>query len=329
MDVLGLTFDEVRNALRPAQQEVKPLRLAYRQLLSGQEVDGPLRADCLPVARRVTDGELEKFILRTPDDLEVEMVVVPMQRWGRAWKTLCVSSQIGCARGCEFCETGQLRLVRNLTAGEIVGQVVRARREFGLSIRNVVFMGMGEPFDNFEAVTQAVQVLNDTSGPSMAMERMTISTAGRISGIRRLAALGWRRINLAVSLNAPNDDIRRRIMPIAEAEPMSALREALLAYPLRNCQFFMIEYVLIPGLNDGRAHALELADYVRPLKCVVNVIPYNPRHESPWAAPSEEAVVDFIGWLKDSGVNCKRRLTKGRSQMAACGQLGNRHLLTP
>ncbi len=325
MDILGLTFNEVRDALRPHRHQLKALRAEYRRLLHGEAVEGSvLRADILPVVHRVIDGDLTKMVQRTADGLEIECVVVPMQHRTRSCKTLCVSSQIGCARGCVFCQTAQIGRPRNLAAGEIVGQVAAAIRETGGPIRNVVFMGMGEPFDNFDAVIQAVRVITDRSGLSLGMERVAISTVGQPEGIRRLAALGWRRINLAVSLNAPNDEIRSRIMPINRLVPMATLREALLAYPLRKCQFFMIEYVLIPGVNDSHEHARELVEYLRPLKCVVNVIPYNPRRESPWPAPSEESVVAFLSWLKEEGQVCKRRITKGREQLAACGQLGNR-----
>ncbi len=328
MDVLGLTFEQVRSACRPPNHQVKRLREAYRGLLTGQTgADGfGLSASVLPIVRSLVDGDLIKFVQRTADDWEIESVCVPMQRYGRSWKTLCLSSQIGCARGCVFCETGQLGLRRNLTPGEIVGQVVATRIQLGQEIRNVVFMGMGEPFDNFDNVTQAIRVLTDRSGLSMSFERVSVSTVGRIEGIRKLAALGWRRINLAVSLNAPNDEIRRRIMPIARTEPMRDLRDALLAYPLRTCQFFMIEYVLIPGVNDAPEHAAQLGEFLRPVKCVVNVIPYNPRRDSPWPAPTEESIVAFMTALKAAGLHVKRRLTKGRDHMAACGQLGNREL---
>jgi 23S rRNA (adenine2503-C2)-methyltransferase len=326
LDVLGLTFAELCSARRPRQHEVRPLRAAYKAALRGAPSDGRLRADVLPVVRHVQEGELIKFVQRTATGLEIESVLVPMcGRW-RTWQTLCVSSQIGCARGCAFCETGQLGLLRNLTAGEIVGQVVAAQRDFG-RVRNVVFMGMGEPFDNFDAVIQAVRVLNDRSGLSFSHERIALSTVGRVAGIGKLAALGWRRINLAVSLNAPSDEIRTRLMPINRLEPMAALRDALLAYPLRNCQYFMIEYVLIPGVNDAPEHARELADYLRPLRSVVNVIPYNPRRDSPWPAPSEEAIARFLAALDETGQTCKRRITKGREHMAACGQLGSRDLI--
>ena len=326
VDVLGLTFAEVAEALGARPAALPALRAAYVRCLRGLDGTGPLRADVLPIVRRLDEGDLTKFVQRTADGLEIESVVVPMPHGGGLWRTLCVSSQVGCAWGCLFCETGRLGLLRNLTAAEIVGQVVAAQREFGGGIRNVVFMGMGEPLDNFDAVVQAVRGLTDREGLSMGRERITISTVGRTAGIRRLAALGWRRLNLAVSLNAPNDAIRSRIMPVNRLEPLAALRDALLAYPLRKCQFFMIEYVLIPGVNDAREHAAELVEYVRPLKCVVNLIPYNPRHDSPWPAPAEEAVLRFQSWIQDAGRMCKRRHTKGQTQLAACGQLGNRAL---
>ncbi len=324
MDVLGLTFAEVCAALQPRQHDLPALRRSYRHALRGLEPVGPLRVDLAPIVRTVHDGELIKFVQRHERGLETESVIIPMRGKHREWRSLCVSSQVGCAMGCTFCETAQLGLLGNLSAAAIVGQFVAARREFGADIRNVVFMGMGEPLDNFESVTQAVRVLNDRCGCSIAMDRITISTVGRVAGIRRLASLGWRRLNLAVSLNAPNDQIRGQIMPINRAEPLAALRSALLDYPLRNCQFFMIEYVLIPGVNDAHADALELAEFVRPLKCCVNVIPYNPRQDSPWEAPSEQAVTQFLEWLSLAGQYCKRRITKGRDHMAACGQLGNR-----
>jgi len=326
VDVLGKTFKEICEALQPPAARVVELRREYARVIRGEDSDGVLKADFLPVVREHRDGDLIKFVQRRPDGLETESVIIPMAGHGRSWKTLCVSSQIGCAMGCTFCETAQLGKLAQLSAGQIVGQVVAARRVFSADIRNVVFMGMGEPFDNFDEVIQAVRVLTDPAGLSMGMAHVTISTVGRVEGIRRLAALGWRRINLAVSLNAPNDEIRSQIMPINRVEPMAMLREAMLAYPLRKCQFFMIEYVLIPGVNDAREHAEELAEFLRPIRCCVNVIPYNPRRESPYEAPSESQVLEFLSCLEAAGQFCKRRITKGRDFMAACGQLGNRAL---
>jgi 23S rRNA (adenine2503-C2)-methyltransferase len=321
---LGLTFDEWRrrggHPVASAQT-----RAEFRRLFAADPPGDPA-AEPLPVFLSRRDGELVKFIQRRPDGLEIESVLIPMRRGGSRWTSLCVSSQVGCGRGCTFCETAQLGLLRQLPAWQIVGQLVAARRHFGADVRNVVFMGMGEPFDNFEEVVAAVRVVTDPVGLSLGMSRITISTVGRIDGIRRLSALGWRRINLAVSLNAPNDEIRSRIMPINRTEPMAELRAALLEYPLRSCQFFMIEYVLIAGVNDEPEHARELADYLRPLKCCVNVIPYNPRLDSPFRTPDESAVARFLTALREAGQFCKRRVTQGRDFMAACGQLGNRTL---
>ncbi len=167
-------------------------------------------------------------------------------------------------------------------------------------------------------------MLTDPFGLSLSKRQITISTVGRIAAIQRLAAMGWQYLQLAVSLNAPNDEIRSTIMPVNRTDTMTLLREALVEYPLRRNMYIMIEYVLIPGVNDSPANARELAEYLRPVKCCVNIIPYNPRRESPWSAPTEHAIVEFIQTLRDAGQFCKRRITKGRDLMAACGQLGNR-----
>ncbi|MEK6643719.1 MAG: 23S rRNA (adenine(2503)-C(2))-methyltransferase RlmN [Planctomycetota bacterium] len=324
MNPLGLTFIEFCRNLGVAATPRSAIRQGYLAHLTGKG-DGTGNG-AYPVSRHVQEGDLTKFIQRAPDGLEIESVIIPMWKKQSRWTTLCVSSQVGCAMGCTFCETAQLGKLRSLSAAEIVGQIVAARSDFSAKIDNVVFMGMGEPFDNFDEVVQAVRVMTDPLGMSLGMSRITISTVGRVEGIRRLAALGWRRINLAVSLNAPNDEIRSRIMPINRVEPMAELRAALLDYPLRTCQFFMIEYVLIPGVNDACDHARQVADYLRGIKCCVNVIPYNPIRESPWPAPEERDVQQFLGWLQEAGQFSKKRETKGRSHMAACGQLGNRSL---
>lgn len=331
MDVAGLTFAEVAAALAPRPGQVPRLRAAYLAALRGAPADFGLTAGIAPVVRRIVDGDLIKFVQSTPQGFETESVIIPMHGaprekrvTTRQWKSLCVSSQVGCALGCTFCETAQIGFRQNLSAAQIVGQFLAARRDFAPDVKNVVFMGMGEPMDNLDAVLQAVHVLTDPGGLGLGRDRITISTVGRCAGIRRLAAQGWKRINLAVSLNAPNDAIRSQIMPINRAEPMAALREAMRAFPARRAQPIMIEYVLIPGVNDARAHAAELVEFLRPIRCCVNVIPYNPRRESPWPAPSEDSIAAFLGWLLAAGQFAKRRITKGRDHMAACGQLGNR-----
>jgi 23S rRNA (adenine2503-C2)-methyltransferase len=231
-------------------------------------------------------------------------------------------------------------LLRSLSVREIVQQLHAARflvqhpftdetkPEYGsFDIANIVFMGMGEPMDNLDAVLQAVRVMCDGNGPSIGCSRVTISTVGRIDGIRRLGEFiqqhGFRRVGLAVSLNAPNDEIRSRIMPINRSEPMPELLAAMRAFPKRPTSALCAEYVLIPGVNDALAHADQVCAALAGIRCSLNVIPYNPRRNSPWPAPDEATVDAFVARAISNGQFTKRRRTKGRTAMAACGQLGN------
>lgn len=277
----------------------------------------------LPVTRSAADGDVVKFCQRTTDGHEIESVIIPMGARDKTWRTLCISSQIGCGRGCTFCQTAQMGLLRNLGVYEILGQVRAAREVFGAEVRNVVFMGMGEPMDNLDNVIAAIRAMHEDHANQIPRRRVTVSTVGKCDGIRRLAALGWRRLNLAVSLNAPNDEIRSQIMPINRLEPMALLREAIAEYPVRAGGHVLIEYVLIRGLNDGIEHAAELAAYLRDLRTCVNLIPYNLREDSPYQAPDDDAVARFQLALMEAGQLCFRRNTKGQAAMAACGQLGN------
>ncbi|MBN1609619.1 MAG: 23S rRNA (adenine(2503)-C(2))-methyltransferase RlmN [Polyangiaceae bacterium] len=325
LDITGLTFAEVCARLGACRRDERELRTQYRRLMSAAPTAEPLLATSLPaVADRVDGDGLSKFAFRAEDGLEFESVVVPMQHSGRHWKSVCVSTQIGCRYGCRFCQTATLGWQRDLSAAEIVAQVLYARREFGTAVRTVVFMGMGEPLDNLENVLQAIRVVNDRSGMALQMARITLSTVGRVDGLRRLAKLGYKRLNLAVSLNAPNDALRRELMPFARESTLFELRQALLDYPLRSNQYFMIEYVLVPGVNDAREHARELCELLAPVRCLVNVIAHNPRPGSPWRAPTATEVQTFLDRLKAAGQPCRQRVTRGRDELAACGQLGNR-----
>jgi 23S rRNA (adenine2503-C2)-methyltransferase len=195
-------------------------------------------------------------------------------------------------------------------------------------------MGMGEPMDNLDNVLQAIRILSDQRGLSIAQSAITVSTVGHVDGIDRLARLaaeppprGFSRLRLAVSLNAPNDAIRSRLMPINRQWPLAELKRALREFPLAHKDdFLFMEYVLIAGVNDAREHALEVAEYLRDLKACVNLIPYNPRLESPFGRPEKEGVARFYHWLMEAGQYCRIRGTKGKDVMAACGQLGNRAL---
>lgn len=288
----------------------------------------PLAADGGPmrgrVVKRIDDSGVVKFVTRLSDGLDIESVIIPMHRR----HTLCVSSQVGCRMGCRFCRTGRMGLIRNLNAGEIVEQVFAARHRLGFDVRNVVFMGMGEPLDNLDNVVQAIRVLEDQRGMDIARRYITVSTAGLIDGIDRLARLEYGPVNLAVSLNAPNDDIRSRIMPVNRNNPMAALKTAMRTYPLRKKAAFFMEYVLIQGINDRPEHAHALARYLKPLPVKLNLIAYNPTPGASLQAPSPEAAERFRSWLVAEKIFVRRRGEKGGAIMAACGQLGGKQTLS-
>ena len=187
-------------------------------------------------------------------------------------------------------------------------------------------MGMGEPTENLDAVLHAVRILTDHYGASIASSNITISTVGRVAGIQKIAEFasqtGFHRLHLALSLNAPNDAIRSQIMPINKSEPIADILSAVRGYP-EAAGPTCIEYVLIPGVNDSMDHCDQVCALLRDVRCSLNIIPYNPRRNSPWPAPSEESVVAFIARAIANKQFCKRRGTKGRSAMAACGQLGS------
>ena len=180
-------------------------------------------------------------------------------------------------------------------------------------------MGMGEPMDNLDAVIRSIEILADPNGPAIAPARIAVSTVGRCAGIRRLAELarrpGRRRLRLAVSVNAPNDEIRSRLMPLNRAEPMAALMDAMLAWPAAPNRPLLIEYVLIPGENDRPEHADELCAYLRPLSATVNVIPYNPQRDARWPAPDERTIAAFIDRLVLNRQRVTRRRTRGRHRL--------------
>lgn len=266
-------------------------------------------------------GTTAKAVLAGDDGLEFECVLLPM---GRGRSTLCVSSQVGCKMGCRFCETGRMGLLRNLTVAEIVGELLVARHVLGWSFRNVVFMGMGEALDNADALAQALRVMTDDTGLGFSQERITVCTVGRVDGLAQLAALGMKRLNLSISLNAANDALRSDLMPVNRSVPLRALQAALANYKPRANFVLGVNYCLLPGMNDTRAHALEVAEFCRPLgRVMVNVIPYNPGTAPLARLPTEQEIQTFVDWLRDEGLAVRRRVTKGCSVMAACGQLGN------
>ncbi|GIW44635.1 MAG: dual-specificity RNA methyltransferase RlmN [Candidatus Binatia bacterium] len=304
-------------------------------------VRAALRQNLPDIEQEYAAGELIKFTTRLADGARVESVIIPMDSYrGARWRTLCVSTQAGCRMGCVFCETGAMGLLRHLDAGEIVAQRLLARQilfrlypprngpyRYDLDgIRNIVFMGMGEPLDNFPALARAIEILGDTAGLAFPLSHMTVSTVGVARGLEQLA--NWARedvrrqkLRLAISLHAADDDLRSALVPANRALPLRQLKELLRAYPLPPRGLFLIQYVLLKGINDSEAHARQLAAWCQDLPCVVNLIPYNPQRAAAFQPPAEERVLAFLHTLRAHGVFAKRRVTQGREVFAACGQL--------
>ncbi|MFA6011843.1 MAG: 23S rRNA (adenine(2503)-C(2))-methyltransferase RlmN [Desulfobacteraceae bacterium] len=272
------------------------------------------------ITRIVSEDDTIKFTVRMEDGNEAESVVIPMQNHN----TLCVSCQIGCKMACRFCETGNMGFTRNLSPAEIVGQVYAARFILKKTIKNIVFMGMGEPFDNFEHVMRAIEILNDQRGFDIAHSHITVSTAGLVKGIKALGQSGLHRLHLAVSLNAPNDTIRSQLMPITIKHPMAEIKQALLDFPLPSRGVFLMGYVLIPGINDSPEHAEELADFLSPLPVRLNVIPLNKTSVFHHEPASDEDIHRFATFLEKRGVFVIKRWSRGARLLAGCGQLGKR-----
>ncbi len=309
-----------RQVMKKGKIFFENLRLDGKNREIVKTLSSNLASDAGRVVHRISDEGVVKFVTRLRDGLAIESVVIPMFRR----HTLCVSSQVGCRMGCRFCLTGKMGLIRHLTAEEIVWQVFAARHLLRFNIRNVVFMGMGEPLDNLENVMQAIRVLSDQRGLDIARRYITVSTVGLAEGIDRLARMEGNPVNLAVSLNAPDDDIRCRLMPINRVTPMGVLMERLTAYPLTRKAAILIGYVLISGVNDDSGHARALARYLAPIRAKLNLIRYNQSENQDFRAPSMESFDRFHKLLVAEKVFVRRRGEKGGKIMASCGQLGGR-----
>lgn len=277
---------------------------------------------------QVDTSGTQKFTLGMADGAFTESVIIPMAEWD----TLCISSQVGCSRGCVFCETGRMGLMRNLTTEEVISQWAAVRFRIQKIPRNIVFMGMGEPFDNFDSVMKTIDILSDQRGAAIPKRRISISTSGHVDGIRRLTALehkypekAYRTLHLAVSLNAPDDVIRSNLMPINRIWPMSDLKAVLLDAPqsrIKDSLYF--EYVLIPGVNDEPKHAEKIVKWMDGLTAKVNLIPYHPTGTSPWTEPENETINRFHEIIRASGRECRTRGSRGKGIDAACGMLGKK-----
>ncbi len=267
------------------------------------------------------DGTV-KWLMKARSGDTVETVLIPDGRR----QTLCISSQVGCVLDCTFCATGKQGFNGNLDAGDIVGQVLQAclwlqEHRPNERLSNVVFMGMGEPLLNFDATFKSIDVLRDDLGFGLSRRRVTVSTAGVVPGIQRMCGLTT--VALAVSLHAPNDEIRSELVPLNRKYPIDSLLDACRAYLASQDVKATItfEYTLIDDVNDTKSLALDLAKLLRDFRCKVNLIPFNPFPGSSYKRPSESRIYAFHKNLMDNGVRAMRRTTRGADIDAACGQL--------
>jgi 23S rRNA (adenine2503-C2)-methyltransferase len=274
----------------------------------------------LPVTldrRRSADG-CEKFLLGLADGERIETVFIPEEDH----RTLCLSTQAGCAMGCGFCATAGLAHRRNLTAGEILGQyfVIAAAAGLAGAPVNIVFMGMGEPLLNHEAVMRSYRLFHDPAAMALSRRGITLSTCGLPDGIRRLGAEPDRP-RLAVSLNAADDATRSRLMPVNRRHPLDELLRACREFPLPRGERITFEYILLDGINDAPEDARRLAKLLRPVRCKINLIPYNPVPALPYRPSPEDRILGFQKILTAAHFTVRIRKSRGGDIAAACGQL--------
>ena len=299
----------------------KPEQFTNLPIALRQKMDAELRFSAFSPGKILESGDHEtiKTLMVLPDQLAIETVFM---RYNER-RTLCISTQAGCAMGCVFCATGQMGFKRNLTSGEIVAQVLHYARLLMAQndrVTNVVIMGMGEPFNNYENTMAAVDRLNDPAGFKFGERRITISTVGLIPMIRRFAE-EKRQVGLAISLHAANDRLRSDLLPVNRKYPIPDLLAACRDYVDKTGRRITFEYALIHDINDTAFHAHELARLLQGLLCHVNVIPLNPTQNYAGQATTRERAEDFKKILEAVGIPCTIRLRRGIDIQAGCGQL--------
>jgi 23S rRNA (adenine2503-C2)-methyltransferase len=295
--------------------EMTDLSLKFREELKKVAKVSEIK---IKVKQVSSDGTI-KYLLEFPDGECVETVLMRFDN--RANLTACVSSQVGCAVNCTFCATGKRGFIRNLTYKEIIEQVLTIQRDTGLKVTNVVFMGQGEPLLNLDNVLKAMEIFNENF--QIGARRLTVSTSGIIPKIKELADLDMQS-TLALSLHAPNHEIRKQLMQIENKYPMDELHKALKYYVEKTGRRITIEYLLIKGLNDTLESAKQLAYYLKDIKCNINLIPYNPTAENDYQRPSNNSIMKFKALMEHSGKKVTVRLERGADIDAACGQLSGK-----
>ena len=272
--------------------------------------------DRLKIVDIQKDVDVNKYLFELSDKEHIEAVLM-RHDYGNS---ICVSSQVGCNMGCKFCESGRRKKVRNLETYEMVLQILMIEKELGERISHVVVMGIGEPFDNYDNLIKFFKIINDPKGLAIGARHITVSTCGGVPKILEFSELDLQ-INLAISLHAPNNELRNKIMPINKAYPLDVLIPALKTYLERTNRRVTFEYILLSGINDSEECALELAKLVRGINCYINLIPYNETNNLDFKRSSTIQIMKFYDILKKNNINVTIRREFGSKISAACGQL--------
>ena len=268
----------------------------------------------LPVAEKLVSETANKYLLEVKDSF-IEAVLMK-QSYGNS---ICISTQIGCNMNCAFCESGRLKKQRNLTVSEMVLEVLTIEKEERIKVNNIVVMGIGEPFDNYENLINLIDILTCPKGIDLGSRKITVSTCGLISKIKAFADLHTQ-VNLAISLHAPNDNIRNELMPINKAYPINELMKAIDYYISKTNRRITIEYILLDDINDSKENAIELANLLKGKLVYVNLIPYNT-NSSNFKRSSTKKIEEFFDTLTKYNINVQKRREMGKNIKGACGQL--------
>ena len=272
--------------------------------------------DSIEMLLKKEDVDVAKYLFNLSDNNKVEAVLMNHD-YGNS---LCISTQVGCNMGCKFCESGRLKKVRNLETSEMVLQILKVEADIGMRISHVVLMGIGEPFDNYDNVISFVDIINNANGIALGSRHITISTCGIVPKIREFTNYD-KQVNLAISLHAPNNEIRNKIMNINKAYNIDELMKSLKEYISVTNRRVTFEYIMLKDINDSASCALELANLLKGMNCYVNLIPYNETSHIEFKKSSQKSILDFYDVLKKNNINVTIRREFGRKVSAACGQL--------
>ncbi|MDD7514797.1 MAG: 23S rRNA (adenine(2503)-C(2))-methyltransferase RlmN [Campylobacter lanienae] len=347
-NLLDYTQNELANIIKPKFRAKQIYEWIYKKNAKSfddmsnlpkdirEDLKGEFQIDPLSCVRSEIskDGSI-KYLFKLHDGKTIESVLLPMKdeildQNGKVEKharyTICVSSQVGCKMGCSFCLTAKGGFIRNLSAGEIVGQILWIKRENNIPYErrvNIVYMGMGEPLDNLDNVSKAINILKDNDGLAIGARRQTISTSGLATQIKKLGEMDLG-VLLAISLHAVTDELREKLMPVNKAYNIASVMDAVRQFPIDMRKRVMFEYLIMDKINDNLSDAKALVKLLHGIKAKVNLILFNPHEGSPYQRPSQENVEKFRDYLQSRGVTCTIRQSKGLDISAACGQLKER-----